>query len=280
MGTREIFQKDARVVIKDTVSIIPLCFHRKKMFFVSSVTVTAQVSIVARREGDIGLDTVLLNIKKEFEKVYHHPIEKTGVHTYRETLPETDPSMPRHAECVDCHHHHYVTKENKYLGLKGTNVEGAQVTNIINEYELCFNCHSYSANLPSDQTNKAELFNISNPSYHPVIGQGQNHRVPSLQPPLTETSLIKCTDCHNNDDPLGPKGPHGSHHRRLLKKNFTDHDGAEGVIQYDLCYSCHARASILGNESFPLHNLPYFRCWNFLSHMPQSAREHAIFPSY
>lgn len=209
---------------------------------------------ISRREGDIGLDTLLLNIKKEFEKLYRHPIERTGVHTYRETLPETDPSMPRHAGCVDCHHHHYVTKENKSLGLKGTSVEGAQVTNIINEYELCFNCHSYSTNLPSDQTNKAELFNISNPSYHPVIGQGQNHRVPSLQSPLTETSLIKCTDCHNNDDPFGPKGPHGSNHRRLLKKNFTDHDGAEGVTQYDLCYSCHARASILGNESFPLHN--------------------------
>jgi len=209
---------------------------------------------ISRREGDIGLNTVLLNIKKEFDKVYHHPIEKTGVHTYRETLPETDPSMPRHAGCVDCHHHHYVTKENKSLGLKGTSTEGAQVTNIINEYELCFNCHSYSANLPSDQTNKAELLNISNPSYHPVIGQGRNHRVPSLQPPLTETSIIKCTDCHNNNDPLGPKGPHGSNHRRLLKKNFTDHDGAEGVTQYDLCYCFHVRASSLGNESFPLHN--------------------------
>ena len=232
----------------------PMLSQAKDLFCFKCHGNSASINI-ARREGDIAFDTVLLNIKREFEKVYRHPIEKTGVHTYRETLPETDPSMPRHSECVDCHHHHYVTKENKSLGLKGTSVEGAQVTNIINEYELCFNCHSYSANLPSDQTNKAELLKISNPSYHPVIGQGQNHRVPSLQPPLTETSLIKCTDCHNNDDPFGPKGPMGSNHRHLLKKNFTDHDGAEGVTQYDLCYSCHARASILGNESFQYHNL-------------------------
>jgi len=231
----------------------PMLSQAKDLFCFKCHGNSASINI-ARREGDIAFDTVLLNIKREFEKVYRHPIEKTGVHTYRETLPETDPSMPRHSECVDCHHHHYVTKENKSLGLKGTSVEGAQVTNIINEYELCFNCHSYSANLPSDQTNKAELLNTSNPSYHPVIGQGQNHRVPSLQPPLTETSLIKCTDCHNNDDPFGPKGPMGSNHRHLLKKNFIDHDGAEGVTQYDLCYSCHARASILGNESFQYHN--------------------------
>jgi predicted CXXCH cytochrome family protein len=215
---------------------------------------SASISM-ARREGDIGLENVLLDIRKEFEKLYRHPIEKKGVHTYRETLPETDPSMPRHAECVDCHHHHYVTKENKHLGLNGTNFDSARVLSIVNEYELCFNCHSYSANLPSDQTNKAELFNISNPSYHPVIGPGKNHFVPSLQPPMIETVVIKCTDCHNNNDPLGPKGPHGSDHKYLLKKNFNDHDGAEGVTQYDLCYSCHSRASILGNESFQYHNL-------------------------
>jgi hypothetical protein len=208
----------------------------------------------AWRNGEIGSDTVLLDIKREFEKLYHHPVEKTGVHAYRETLPETDPSMPRHAECVDCHHHHYVSKENKHLGLKGTDMRGARVLDIMNEYELCFNCHSYSANLPPDQSNKAELFYTSNPSYHPVISQGQNHSVPSLKLPLTETSLIKCTDCHGNDDPFGPKGPHGSKYRYLLKKNFRNYDSAEGETQYELCYSCHSRESILGNESFQYHN--------------------------
>ena len=209
----------------------------------------------ARQEGFLASDIFLHDLEREFAKTYRHPIEKTGIHQYGETLPEQDPSMPRHSECVDCHHHHYVTKENKQLGLKGTNADGSRVLSIINEYEGCFNCHSFSANLPSDQTNKADLFNISNPSFHPVIGQGKNNNVPSLQLPLTPTSIIKCTDCHSNDDPFGPKGPHGSNYKYLLKKNFTENDGSEGVFQYELCYTCHARASILSNESFQFHNL-------------------------
>jgi predicted CXXCH cytochrome family protein len=208
-----------------------------------------------RQDGFLSSDVFLQDIQREFEKSYRHPIEITGIHQYKETLPETDPSIPRHAECVDCHHHHYVTKDNKFLGLKGTNVDGARVPSVINEYEVCFNCHSYSANLPSDQTNKATLFNISNPSYHPMIGQGKNNYVPSLQAPLTTSSLIKCTDCHGNDDPFGPKGVHGSNYEHLLKKKFTVSDGSEGTVQYELCYSCHARTSILSNEGFPLHNL-------------------------
>lgn len=208
-----------------------------------------------RQEGVLPSDIFLQDIQREFEKTYRHPIEITGVHQYGEILPETDPSLPRHAECVDCHHHHYVTKENKHLGIRGTNVDGARVTSIISEYEVCFNCHSYSTNLPSDQTNKAGLFSISNPSFHPVVGQGKNNFVPSLQPPLTTASLIKCTDCHGNDDLLGPKGPHGSNYEHLLRRNFIATDGSEGSAQYALCYTCHARTSILSNEGFPLHNL-------------------------
>lgn len=207
-----------------------------------------------KKEGDISKDTREINVQKEFDKPYRHPIEKTGIHVYGETLPEIDPSMPRHVECRDCHHHHYVTEENKMAGIKGTNRQRSKVF-VSSEYELCFNCHSYSANLPADQTNKAEVFDISNPSYHPVIAPGRNSYVPSLVPPLTVSSIIKCTDCHNNDDPAGPKGPHGSNYRHLLSKNFTETDGPEGTFQYELCYSCHRRSSILSNESFQLHSL-------------------------
>jgi hypothetical protein len=37
------------------------------------------------------------------------------------------------------------------------------------EYELCFKCHSFSTNLPADQRNKADQFNISNPCIIGVI---------------------------------------------------------------------------------------------------------------
>ncbi|HBR21690.1 MAG TPA: cytochrome C [Nitrospiraceae bacterium] len=208
----------------------------------------------AKKAGDIAKDVGTANIQSEFEKPYHHPIEKIGIHRYGEILPEADPSMPRHSACGDCHHHHYAGEKNKMSGVRGTSKDGAKIR-ITYEYELCFSCHSYSANLPAYQTNKAEMFNSSNPSFHPVIAPGKNTDVPSLVPPLTTSSLIKCTDCHNNDDPAGPNGPHGSNFRYLLSKNYTTTDGSEGPFQYELCYNCHRRSSILSNESFPLHDL-------------------------
>jgi predicted CXXCH cytochrome family protein len=206
-----------------------------------------------RQEGDLARNTKAANVQREFEKPYRHPIEKIGIHRYGETLPETNPGLERHSECEDCHHHHYVKTDNKAEGIKGTSVEGLKVTNISSEYELCFNCHSYSANLPADQLNKADLFKVSNASYHPVIAPGKNTDVPSLIFPWVSSSLIKCTDCHNNNETAGPKGPHGSIYKYLLAKFFADTDGPEGISQYELCYSCHNRSSILSDESFQFH---------------------------
>ena len=208
-----------------------------------------------KQQGDLSKDANPVKIQKEFEKPYRHPIENQGIHRYGEILPEIDPSMPRHVACGDCHHHHYVTIEKKMNGIRGTGSHAEKVESINYEYELCFNCHSYSANLPADQTNKAEIFSISNPSFHPVVAAGRNDYVPSLIFPLTASSLIKCTDCHNNDDPHGPRCPLGSSYRYILAKNFLRNDGPEGTTQYELCYSCHSRSSILHNESFQFHDL-------------------------
>ncbi|MEW6585469.1 MAG: cytochrome c3 family protein [Nitrospirota bacterium] len=208
-----------------------------------------------RQQGDLARDTKASDIMREFEKPYRHPVEKMGIHRYGEILPETDPSLPRHSECVDCHHHHLVLNDNKMAGMKGTNAQGMLMTRASSEYEICFNCHSFSANLPAGQSNKAELFDVSNPSYHPVIAPGKNGEITSLMPPYTLSSTIKCTDCHNNDEPQGPNGPHGSIYKYILTRNFTSSDGAESSLQYELCYSCHRRSSVLGDESFPYHNL-------------------------
>ena len=209
----------------------------------------------AMRKGDISPDTKASDIEREFEKPFRHPVEKNSVHRFGETLPETDPSLPRHAACGDCHHHHLVSYGNKMSGMRGTNAQGALIASVRSEYELCFNCHSYSVNLPSDQSNKAELFDISNPSYHPVIASGKNYEVPSLMPPLNVASTLRCTDCHNNDDPKGPRGPHGSTHKYILSNHFSEADGPESPFQYELCYRCHRRSSILGNEGFQYHNV-------------------------
>jgi predicted CXXCH cytochrome family protein len=206
-----------------------------------------------KQKGFLAKDVDLVNIKQVFAKPYHHPIEDIGIHKYDEILPEMDSAMPRHCECGDCHHHHNVTQTNKTIGITGTSIQGAKVIQISSEYELCLKCHSYSANLPGDQTNKAEQFSLSNPSYHPIIGPGKNHNVPSLIQPASESNTIKCTDCHNNND--GPQGPHGSAYRHILGKNFKQEDGPEGSFEYELCYHCHSRINILSNRSFIFHNL-------------------------
>ncbi len=208
-----------------------------------------------KTKGIIDKHIKTINIQKEFEKPYHHPVEKNGIHRYDEIIPERISSSPRHAECVDCHHHHYVTPLNVMAGIKGVDINGMRINRIKKEYELCFKCHSYSANLPPEQKNKAEIMNISNPSYHPVVGQGKNPNVPSLIPPLSTSTIIKCTTCHNNDEPQGPRGPHGSSYRYLLVRNFSDIDGPENTYRYSLCYGCHNRNSILNDESFQFHKL-------------------------
>jgi uncharacterized CHY-type Zn-finger protein len=205
----------------------------------------------------------LKNIEGVFSKLYRHPtFDLAGRHQSNETLPELDPKAPRHADCVDCHHPHLVTKENKFAGIKGKRV-GNLIAEITNEYELCYRCHAESANLPGRYINKRSEFSLNNPSYHPVEGEGRNTAVISLIRPYKEKkvvpgdiSVIKCTDCHNNDDPNGPKGPHGSNFRYILVDNYSVLDKQpENTYAYALCYKCHNRSSILANESFKYHSL-------------------------
>lgn len=203
------------------------------------------------------------NIDAELRKPYNHPtLTVQGVHNKFEALPEEVVNAARHAECVDCHNSHLTEKGNPFRGLKGRRV-GNFIGEIEQEYQLCYRCHSESANLPGTSTDKHLEFKVSNPSYHPVEGEGKNTYVISLKEPYAskkerpgEISTITCGDCHGNDNPNGPRGPHGSAFRGLLKLNYQMEDGRpESAFAYELCYKCHDRTSILNNESFPYHAL-------------------------
>jgi len=205
----------------------------------------------------------LANIASELSKPYNHPVLTIqAVHPRGERLPEDFVNAARHSECVDCHEPHLVEKGNPFRGLKGRRV-GNFITDIEKEYELCYRCHSESANLPGQSTNKHEEFKTTNPSFHPVEGEGKSTFVISLKKPYVaqkqkpnEISEISCRDCHGSDDPGGPKGPHGSIFSGLLVLNYQTEDGlAESEHAYALCYKCHDRVSILSNESFPYHSL-------------------------
>ena len=105
-----------------------------------------------------------------------------------------------------------------------------------------------------DQLNTRLEFDPANPSFHPLESAGINPDVPSLLSPLTITSTISCIDCHNTDNPNGPLGPHGSTFEFLLERNYVTFDNtSESSSNYAMCYKCHSRSSILGDQSFTEH---------------------------
>ncbi len=211
------------------------------------------------------------DLETEFTKLSSHPVANTnGTHS-----PLEDPiTMTRHVECTDCHNPHQVNSNpgvapnvsGTQSGVQGVDAVGVVTANAAFAYEICLKCHGDTASGTAPisrqypQLNKRLQFAQTNPSSHPIMGPGQNPNVPSLLPGLTESSIIYCTDCHNNDagpgaGGVGTTGPHGSQYTYLLEREYVTTDyTSESATVYALCYKCHDRNSILGNQSFSKHN--------------------------
>jgi len=206
------------------------------------------------------------NIAAEFDKASVHPIQATiNVHD-----PAEDPiNPPRHVECADCHNPHASRPGSApapnaggpIAGTLGVNSAGLLVNPVTREYELCYRCHADSvargpAHVPRQfpETNTRLEFSSANASYHPVEAAGKNPNVPSLIPPWTTASLVKCTDCHNNDQGPGaggggPNGPHGSAFAPLLERQLLLNDfNPENALAYALCYKCHSRSVVTSED--------------------------------
>lgn len=196
------------------------------------------------------------DIQRPFNKRSKHPIyETTKYHVKGEDLPESNPSSPRHVSCFDCHSSHVSTSTAPWAGARGYGRGRVKVQRASFEYELCYLCHSDSANLPPGAKNKSDEFDPFNESYHSVEAIGRNKFVPSLVKGLTVNSRITCSDCHGSNDPGGPRGPHGSDYEPILLAEYRKEDGVESAKAYELCYMCHDRRSILGDTSFNKHSL-------------------------
>ena len=213
------------------------------------------------------------NIRAEIDKLSaHDPRHSTGRHDPREALAGNSP----HVECADCHNPHMATAQldtgtylpigATLLGTPGVTIAGANIDRAVHEYEVCFRCHGDSA-VPVDRwiqrqantVNTRLEFNPGNPSFHPLVVSSPSDETPSLVPGLARGSLIRCTDCHNNDSGRragggGPDGPHGSIYEYLLERNYeTLDDTVESEFDYAMCYKCHQQSSILGDQSFSGH---------------------------
>ena len=249
--------------------------------------------LLKRRAGD-GDDATCLachgpgtgraDVASDRAKPSAHASALAGVHAAdegpdnaRRRLPESSPGAPRHVACVDCHDPHASSARaavgpfagGALAGVWGIGLDGQQVAPARFEYEVCLKCHGDSANLPGERTgaltgavrraaadaNLRRVFSPSSPSFHPVAAPGRNADVPSLKPPLSTGSLVRCSDCHASDSGAGaggagPRGPHGSAIPHLLERAYATRDlTVESAAAYALCYKCHDRDRLLGPAS-------------------------------
>lgn len=213
------------------------------------------------------------NILRDMHKPSRHRV--AAYSDAHETGESFSPSPPvDHVECEDCHNPHAVNNattaaplvSGALAGVSGVDSAGIEISESTYSYEICYKCHGDNHVVNTSEVvrqiqefNTRLEFDLSNPSYHPVEGPGRNDFVPSLISPMTPNSQIYCTDCHSsNSNPsaggVGAKGPHGSIFEPLLERNYQMVDGGpESSFSYALCYKCHDRSSILGDESFPGH---------------------------
>lgn len=212
------------------------------------------------------------NVAAEFNKLSVHPVMQTS---QTHEAGEDPLNSSRHVACSDCHNPHAAKAATApaqraagaIRGVKGVSRSGSVVKSVSREYELCFRCHADSVSRGQAtverqiaDTNTRQEFNPANQSYHPITAAGKNPNVPSLLAPQTTATIMKCTDCHNNDagpdaGGTGPRGPHGSAFAPLLERQLimTDHT-TESATSYALCYKCHSRESLLSDQSFRAFN--------------------------
>ncbi|MFH1737312.1 MAG: cytochrome c3 family protein [Actinomycetota bacterium] len=149
--------------------------------------------------------------------------------------------------CTGCHDPHSVTKAAPVWGASGVEpVYGPMttytlLTHVVNDYQLCFKCHSGAAVPMVGTKNVAEEVNPANQSYLAIMAAGRRTDMPagSFVAPWTQTSRLKCGDCHGRDAAAQQQLRHGSANAYLLKKPYAGLPPSNSNL---LCYSCHTMA--------------------------------------
>jgi len=187
-------------------------------------------------------------------------------------------------ECSDCHNPHAAARNPLPRGgeifsqgvlappalqnVPGVNLLGLPIDRAVFYWEVCFRCHGdWPVSTPNriirqqdSLGNVRRQFLPTAASSHPVTFPARRTgEAPSLLAQWRSRLFINCQDCHNDPDSVGAggiavNGPHGSRFDHLLVAQYETADFTiESPQAYALCYQCHDRNSILGNESFSRH---------------------------
>jgi len=188
-------------------------------------------------------------------------------------------------------------------GVSGYDTTGVLIP-ATKEYQVCYKCHADSSNKPVTSTygrtaprypggpmpagypiqppRPADQYNVRlkflSTIGHNVMGNSVATTTnSSLRPfmlnidgsnntsrPLSSTTLLYCTDCHNSDQArssngTGPNGPHGSIYPHLLQLNlFQDAagggGGGGGSTAAALCNKCHNLTTVRNESPHDDHN--------------------------
>jgi|GEM_PF-2975613 len=162
------------------------------------------------------------------------------------------------------------------------------------EYQVCLKCHSSYATLPTyspdgygwasgsdlpdiapnglgkltstnpvqilDNRDMAAMFNPYLLSYHPVASMGRNQNIPagSFVTGWSKTSMVYCTDCHQNStSSIYGEGPHGSGNLHILAGSSDyitiDNSALANPIHDtgEVCFNCHQFGTYVNGTNSP-----------------------------
>ncbi|MCF6239070.1 MAG: hypothetical protein L3J79_09745 [Candidatus Marinimicrobia bacterium] len=216
-----------------------------------------------------GLQDTNLEIASEtdleavFEKAFVHPIwweENPGNPDDRFDTWSAGMLDSRSVKCSDCHNPHAAAdhSQNPFIDgsqvyVKGVDSHGFPKSVADYEYETCYKCHGMNQNAGPGKA-VGWLFARTNKSFHPIEAPGNNPFVPSLKADWSEQSMLRCSDCHGNDDPLEAQGPHGSNIPHILKATYADFPFAS-PDENQLCFLCHEEQRVVQSNGFKFHQL-------------------------
>ncbi|NQV14167.1 hypothetical protein HQ531_01820 [bacterium] len=203
------------------------------------------------------------DLEAVFEKPFSHPIQWRSVAGNAVNgfdIWTAGIADERSVICSDCHNPHAASDQaispfldGAQLYVDGVDSRGFPKDYVDFEYETCYKCHGMNQNSSLNRS-VGRLFAHTNMSFHPVEAPGNNPYVPSLKSEFSEQSMIRCTDCHGNEDLMGPQGPHGSNIPHILKASYADFPYSD-IEENQLCFRCHEEQRVVQSNGFKFHLL-------------------------